>query len=118
MIFIKNLEYDYYFLLKNCDFILGNSSSGIVEAATFSTPVINLGIRQTGKLIPKNVINCPFNYNSIIKVIDGIEKRKNKKKTTEIKNPYGDGKSGVKIGKFLINLKIKDNFFQKKFINK
>ena len=75
-------------------------------------------ILQHGKFIPKNVINCPFNYNSIIKVIDRIEKRKTKKKTIEIKNPYGDGKSGIKIGKFLINLKIKDNFFQKKFINK
>ena len=118
IIFLKNLEYDYYYLLKNCEFVLGNSSSGIVEAATFSTPVINLGIRQTGKLIPKNVINCSFNYKSIIKVINKIEKRNLKKSFNIIKNPYGDGKSGIRIGKFLQNLKIKDNFFQKKFIDK
>ncbi len=118
IIFLKNLEYDYYYLLKNCEFILGNSSSGIVEAATFSTPVINLGIRQTGKHIPKNVTNCSFNYKSIIKVIDKIEKRNLKKSINIIKNPYGDGKSGIRIGKFLQNLKIKDNLFQKKFIDK
>ena len=35
MIFVKNLNFNYYFLLRNCDYILGNSSSGIVEAATF-----------------------------------------------------------------------------------
>ena len=118
IIFLKNLEYDYYYLLKNCEFIMGNSSSGIVEAATFSTPVINLGIRQTGKHIPKNVINCSFNYKSIIEIINRIEQRKPKKSFNIIKNPYGDGKSGRRIGKFLQNLKIKDNFFQKKFIDK
>ena len=118
MIFIKNLKYDYYFLLRNCNFILGNSSSGIVEAATFATPVINLGIRQSGKLIPKNVINCKFNSSSILKIINKIDKKNFKKKINNIKNPYGDGKSGKRIGKFLKNLTIKNYFFQKKFITK
>ncbi len=80
MIFVKNLNHDYYFLLRNCDYVLGNSSSGIVEAATFSTPVINLGIRQTGKLIPKNVINCNFDSSSILKVIKKINNKNFKKK--------------------------------------
>ena len=97
--------------------LVGNSSSGIVEAATFSTPVINLGIRQKGKLMPKNLIDCSFNYSSILRLINKIEKKKFKKKVAEIKNPYGDGKSGIRIGKYLKNLKIKNNFFQKRFIN-
>tara|TARA_Y100000746_G_C15445403_1_gene424753 strand:+ start:77 stop:1231 length:1155 start_codon:yes stop_codon:yes gene_type:complete len=118
MIFLKNLRYDYYFLLKNCNYILGNSSSGIVEATTFSTPVINLGIRQTGKLIPKNVISCKYNSSSILKAIKKINNKDFKKKIHNIKNPYGDGNSGKRIGKFLKNLKIKNYFFQKKFVTK
>ena len=88
MIFLKNLRYDYYFLLKNCNYILGNSSSGIVEAATFSTPVVNLGIRQTGKLIPKNVISCKFNSSSILRAIKKINNKDFKKKIDNIKNPW------------------------------
>ena len=47
--------------LRNAAFLFGNSSSGIVEAASFNKPVINLGTRQKGKYIPQNVINCDFN---------------------------------------------------------
>ena len=61
MIFVKNLDEDYYYVLKNCRFLIGNSSSGIVEAASFSVPVINLGTRQEGKIMPKCVFNCDFN---------------------------------------------------------
>ena len=40
--------------------MVGNSSSGIVEAASFKLPVVNIGIRQDGKVKPKNVINTFF----------------------------------------------------------
>ena len=116
MIFVKNLNFNYYFLLRNCDYILGNSSSGIVEAATFSKPVINLGIRQSGKLMPKNIISCKFNTNSILKAIRKIKNKNFKKKLYNIKNPYGDGKSGKRIGKFLKNLEIKKIYFQKNLL--
>lgn len=114
IIFVKNLGNDYYFLLKKCEFILGNSSSGIVEAATFRKPVIDLGIRQKGKIMPKNVINCKFNSKLIINIINKIRKIKLPK---NYKNPYGDGKSGIRIGNILKKIKIENYHFQKKFIN-
>ena len=61
-IVFKNAGINLYAnLLKNATLLLGNTSSGIVEAASFKKPVINLGTRQKGKYTPKNVINCDFN---------------------------------------------------------
>lgn len=115
MIFVKNLGTDYYYLLKRCEFILGNSSSGIVEAASFLRPALNLGIRQKGKLMPKNVINCKFKTKLILNAISKIKKMKLSK---NYKNPYGDGKSGIRIANILKKIKIKNYHFQKKFIDK
>lgn len=115
ILLIKNADLDYYYLMKNCKFILGNSSSGIVEAASFQKTVINLGLRQSGKLMPKNVLNSKFNKKSIYKTIEKVLKRNNQR---SIKNPYGNGRSGKIIGKYLINLKIHQKLFQKKFISK
>ncbi len=103
--------------MKKCEYILGNSSSGIVEAASFGKSVINLGSRQNGKLIPSNVINCKFNNYLINKAITKIENENYKKKINRI-NPYGNGNSGKIIGNYLSKLKIKEKFFQKKFITK
>ena len=50
----------YANLLKKCCAMVGNSSSGIVEAASFKLPVVNIGIRQDGKVKPINVINTYF----------------------------------------------------------
>ena len=117
VILIKNAGLDYYYLMKKCQFILGNSSSGIVEAASFGKSVINLGVRQTGKLMPNNVLNCTFNKNLINKAINKITDKYYKKKLN-FKNPYGNGHSGKIIGRYLSKLKIKQKLFQKKFISK
>ena len=47
---------DFLGLLKNCGILVGNSSSGIIEASCFSIPVINIGIRQKGRESDKKVI--------------------------------------------------------------
>ena len=50
IIYITNLEPEEYLtILKECKFMIGNSSSGIIEAASFKIPVINLGTRQNGR---------------------------------------------------------------------
>ena len=62
ILLLKNAGLNFYYLLKNCQILLGNSSSGIVESCTFNIPTVNLGERQKGKLIPSNVINCEFDF--------------------------------------------------------
>ena len=56
-------------MLKHCDAIIGNSSMGIVDSASFKKPVINIGNRQTGKIFPKNIIQTKNNMVDILKSI-------------------------------------------------
>ncbi len=92
--FFKNLGHEYYAsLLKNADLMIGNSSSGILEAASFNLPVLNLGIRQKGRLASKNVFNIEnYNKKTIEKKINYlINLKENGYKTNNIylkKNTY------------------------------
>ena len=75
-------------MLKFSNVIIGNSSSGIIESASFQIPTINIGDRQKGRFAQKNVINCKFN----IKKIESAFKKANSKKFVrsikKIKNIY------------------------------
>jgi GDP/UDP-N,N'-diacetylbacillosamine 2-epimerase (hydrolysing) len=93
----------YYTALKRCIFVLGNSSSGIVEAASFSKYVINLGNRQLGREHSNNVIHCGINKDEIFKAIQKIEKLPQ----LGCINIYGDGKASVRILNILKKIKAK-----------
>ena len=98
---------EYKVILKNCRMLIGNSSSGIHEAATFKKPVINIGTRQNRRLKSKNVINVNYNHQAIYKKIQyALNNEKFLKMVKKIKNPYGDGYSANKIIKIIkkINL--------------
>lgn len=66
---------NYLSAMYNCSFILGNSSSGIIEAASFGKYVYNLGNRQTGRIINKNTLSMPFESESIINSIIELERK-------------------------------------------
>ena len=86
--------------------LIGNSSCGILEAASFKLPVINIGNRQKGRLQSKNILNVDYSKLEILKAINIILKSKKfKKKLSKCKNPYGDGKSSIRIVKILKNIK-------------
>jgi GDP/UDP-N,N'-diacetylbacillosamine 2-epimerase (hydrolysing) len=55
----------YFSCMKHAALLVGNTSSGIIEAASFQKYVINIGDRQKGRFAPENVINVPFDYNQI-----------------------------------------------------
>jgi len=89
-----NLSREIYLsLLKHCNCIIGNSSSGILEAPFYKIPTINIGNRQYGRVQANNVINCGNSEDSIIKAMLNI-KDINKKK---IESVYGDGKTSDRI---------------------
>ena len=76
---IESFGKDYYFsALKHADFVLGNSSSAIIEAASFGQYVINVGDRQKGRLQSENTMNCPFNKKEIITAINALINKGNK----------------------------------------
>ena len=83
----------YYSALNKCDLVLGNSSSGILEAASFSKYVINVGNRQLGREYSNNVIHCKINKNEIFQAIKQIEELPK----LDTFNIYGDGNARFKI---------------------
>jgi GDP/UDP-N,N'-diacetylbacillosamine 2-epimerase (hydrolysing) len=104
--FIPSLpRLDYLSFLYNCDLLIGNSSSGILEAATYKKPVINIGKRQNHRLQSKNIINVKDYNLSLIKqaIIKGISK-KFLGEIKNVKNLYGTERATTKILQILNNL--------------
>ena len=99
-----SLRFEYYLtLLKNSDFIIGNSSSGIMEAPYYGTPTINLGDRQLNRAKLPTIKNIDFDEDKIIKTIN----RYSLKKITYKKSMFfGDGNSGKKFINILFGKKI------------
>lgn len=87
-------------LLLGARVLMGNSSSGLIEAPTLNLPAVNIGPRQKGREQTKNVINVDYNRKKIIKAISKALSFRLK----NIKNPYGDGKTTERVLKFLRNL--------------
>ena len=94
---------DFIALYKHARFIIGNSSSGIMEAASVPIPAINIGLRQRGRRAGENVIFCDGDYNAIITAIRMVMEPKFRNALNLIKNPYGDGRSARRALKNLLN---------------
>ena len=107
-----SLRFDYFLtLLKNSEFIIGNSSSGITEAEIYGIPVINIGTRQNNRSKNKNIINV-ISENK--KILSAIKKTSGKK--FKPLHGFGTGKSASKFIKILLNSKTWNISIQKKFI--
>lgn len=102
-IIFENLpRFEYLNILKNCEFIIGNSSSGIIESATFKKPCINIGRRQNKRFCGTNVIHVKMiNEKKMLKALKIIRTEVFKKKLKKVKNPYGLGQSSKIILKIL-----------------
>ena len=98
-LFVSSLGVDTFInCLRNSKMIIGNSSSGILEAPTIGIPTVNIGNRQKGRMLAKSVINCKCNSEDITKVINKALKMNNKKNYL-----YGDGKTSSKIVKYILD---------------
>ncbi len=99
----------YLSLLKHATIMVGNSSSGIIEAPSFELPVVNIGDRQKGRIKAKNVIDIPVCEKSNIK--DAISRAISKGfiySLSGVENPYGNGDTSRKIVEVLKTVKITD----------
>jgi len=83
----------YYSCMKHCDYLLGNTSSGIIEAASLNKYVINVGDRQKGRDAGKNVIHVKANHREILEAAERIDKLPD----FSGENIYGDGTASEKI---------------------
>jgi GDP/UDP-N,N'-diacetylbacillosamine 2-epimerase (hydrolysing) len=106
----------YYSALKNCNIVIGNSSSAIIEAPYFNTPSVNIGDRQKGRLSAKSIINTSTNKKSILDgIMSAIEINKNIKNKKVFDNPYGKYKSSKKIITILKKINLNKTNTQKIF---
>ena len=104
----------YLSTMQFVDCIIGNSSSGILEAPSFKIATINIGDRQKGRIMSKSVINCTPEKDSIISSIKKIYSSSFKKRILKSKNPYDYGSAALKSFK-IINKHNLENLLKKKF---
>jgi UDP-hydrolysing UDP-N-acetyl-D-glucosamine 2-epimerase len=84
-------------LMALADVMVGNSSSGIHEAISFSLPVVNVGERQAGRLSPRNVVHCTDDEVAIDQAVSRVLAADFEVSLQGVNNPYGDGRAGEKI---------------------
>lgn len=104
----------YLSAMKYCDFVIGNSSSGILETPIFKKPTINIGDRQRGRIQVESIINCNPVKEEIITAIEKSLSEEFNEGLCKMKNPYGDGIASKKIIKIIKEILIDDKIYLKK----
>lgn len=105
----------YFGLMTEAEAMVGNSSSGIIEAASFELPVVNVGIRQQGRLRPPNVIDAPDDPAAIGAAIDRATSTEFRAGLRGLANPYGDGGAAARIVERLATVPLGEELLIKRF---
>jgi UDP-N-acetylglucosamine 2-epimerase (non-hydrolysing)/GDP/UDP-N,N'-diacetylbacillosamine 2-epimerase (hydrolysing) len=96
----------YWSLLGQVDVIVGNSSSGIMEAASFALPAVNVGMRQQGRERARNVIDAPPETDAIRNAIEAALDPGFRAGLRGMENPYGNGTAAQTITQVLAGVPI------------
>lgn len=115
---VKSLPHaDYINLLRHASGLVGNSSSGIIEAPYFKLPVVNIGTRQNNRERAKNIIDVRYDKKEIMA---GIRKalfdEVFKKKVRKGENPYGKRRTGERIASILSRMKLDQRLLEKRIM--
>lgn len=101
----------YLSALKYCRIVIGNSSSGIIEAPSFGKPIINIGDRQKGRICADSVINCGYTQQEIQRAMETALTKEFENKASNCRNPYEKENTAANIisviKDYLLNDKIK-----------
>ena len=87
----------YLSLMRYAEFVLGNSSSGIVETPAFGVPTVNIGDRQRGRLQSISIVNCGSKTEEIVNAIKFAMSSEHKAICKQVISPYGDGTAAKQI---------------------
>ncbi len=104
----------YLSLLKYCSAVIGNSSSGLIEAPTFNIPTVNIGNRQKGRITGETVIQCGESFDEIKQAVNQALNPEFIANCKRVKNPYGDGDSSNRIVSTMLSFPL-DNIVEKSF---
>jgi UDP-N-acetylglucosamine 2-epimerase (non-hydrolysing)/GDP/UDP-N,N'-diacetylbacillosamine 2-epimerase (hydrolysing) len=100
-IFVNLDPVTYWSLLGQVDALIGNSSSGIMEAASFALPAVNVGLRQQGRERARNVIDAPAETAAILRALNQALDPEFRRTLRGMENPYGDGTAAETIARVL-----------------
>lgn len=112
--FITSIEHlTYLSLLQHLAVLIGNSSSGIMEAASFKLPAVNVGFRQKGREHARNVLDCRADRKEIEQAILLALSPGFRASLADLINPYGDGHSAEKIAQILTTVPFSESLLVK-----
>ena len=113
---VVNLGPDAYFsLMEHASAMVGNSSSGIIEAASFKLPVVNLGNRQAGRIRPRNVIDVDCRREAIVEGVRQATSPGFRESLSDLVNPHGDGHAAERIVETLKTVPLDGRLVVKRF---
>ncbi|HWP77984.1 MAG TPA: UDP-N-acetylglucosamine 2-epimerase [Methylomirabilota bacterium] len=110
-------EDGYGALLREADVMVGNSSSGLIEAPSFGLPVVNVGIRQHGRLRAANVIDVGHGREEIVAGIRRALAPEFRASLHGLVNPYGDGRASPRIARVLREVELGPRLIRKRFVD-
>lgn len=118
VVFVENLgPLRYYSLLAQADAMVGNSSSGIIEAPSFELPVVNIGSRQEGRVRASNVIDVACRAEDITMGLNKALSADFRKGLRGLVNPYKRGGSARIIAERLVGVDLTDRVTHKRFVD-
>jgi UDP-N-acetylglucosamine 2-epimerase (non-hydrolysing)/GDP/UDP-N,N'-diacetylbacillosamine 2-epimerase (hydrolysing) len=101
-------------MMKICDVVIGNSSSGIAEAPALKRPTVNIGNRQKGRLKAGSIIDCSEEKEAIVRAIRQALSHEFQRGLNSIQSVYGEGNAAFDIKEQLKKINI-DRITQKVF---
>ncbi len=110
-----NLPHQIYWgLLQHSMAIVGNSSSGIMEAPALPLPCLNIGRRQQGRERSRCIVDVPAQKEAILAGLERVGSREFRDSLQGMKNPYGDGTAGERIAEILANVELGRRLLEKR----
>lgn len=113
--FISLGQQRYLSTLKYIDVVIGNSSSGIIEAPSLKKPTVNIGDRQKGRLMADSIIQCRAEAKDIEHAIQKALSSKFQEQLATIQNPYKFGNASLKIKNILKEFPLEESSLKKEF---
>jgi UDP-N-acetylglucosamine 2-epimerase (non-hydrolysing)/GDP/UDP-N,N'-diacetylbacillosamine 2-epimerase (hydrolysing) len=113
-VFVNLGALTYWSLLKQVDVLTGNSSSGIMESASFPLPTVNIGVRQQGRERARNVLDAVAETSSILAAIDTAKSPEFRGSLQGMTNPYGEGFASEQIVEVLTTVSLGEQLLMKR----
>ncbi len=104
----------YWGLLEQAAAIIGNSSSGIMEAPSVPLPTVNVGRRQQGRERARSVIDTPAEVDRILAALERALEPRFRESLAGVENPYGDGHAGERIAEVLASVELGPGLLEKR----